>query len=157
MTILIIAAAFIAIAILVALVAMRAGPKKGPEPSGGNAGFAIFMVLIVVFGLGAPAYALVNNADTSPTEGKGGVELTSAQSEGRDMFIHNCATCHTLADAGSTGMVGPNLDELRPPKALVVNAIQNGRAQGNGQMPAGLVAGDDAANIGDYVSAVAGR
>lgn len=157
MTILIIAAAFIAIAILIVLAAMRVGPRKGPEPSGGNAGFVIVMVAITAFGIGVPAYAIVSNSDNSSTEAISGVQLTAAESKGRDMFRQNCATCHILEDAAATGAVGPNLDELRPAPDLTVNAIQQGRARGQGQMPAGLLAGEDAQNVANYIAAVAGR
>ena len=30
---------------------------------------------------------------------------------GKALFITNCAACHTLADAKTTGKVGPNLDD----------------------------------------------
>lgn len=43
-----------------------------------------------------------------------------------------CALCHTLKDAGSTGAVGPVLDELKPDAARVANALRNGL----GNMPA---------------------
>ena len=34
---------------------------------------------------------------------------------GKEVFASaGCAGCHTLADAGSTGTVGPNLDEAKP-------------------------------------------
>lgn len=157
MTILIIAAAFVAIAILIVLAAMRVGPRKGPEPSGGNAGFVIVMLAITAFGIGIPAYAIINNSDTSSTEAVSGVELTSAEAEGRDLFRQNCATCHVLEDAAATGAVGPNLDVLRPAPELTVNAIEQGRARGQGQMPAGLLAGEDAENVANYIAAVAGR
>jgi mono/diheme cytochrome c family protein len=39
-----------------------------------------------------------------------------------------CASCHTLADAGATGTVGPNLDEAKPPHALVIMRVTNGKA-----------------------------
>jgi mono/diheme cytochrome c family protein len=55
------------------------------------------------------------------------------------------------------GKVGPNLDQLRPPKALILDAIKNGRARGQGQMPAGLVDGQDAQDVADFVAKVAGR
>ena len=44
--------------------------------------------------------------------------------------------------------VGPNLDNLRPPEKLVLDAIHNGRARGNGQMAADLVEGEDAEDVG---------
>ena len=42
-----------------------------------------------------------------------------------------CATCHTLADAGATGTIGPNLDVAKPDLALAVDRIVNGK----GTMP----------------------
>src|SRR5207253_1100279 len=39
-----------------------------------------------------------------------------------------CASCHTLADAGATGAVGPNLDEAKPDAALVKERVTNGKA-----------------------------
>ena len=37
------------------------------------------------------------------------------------------STCHTLADAGATGTVGPNLDEAKPDTALVTARVTNGK------------------------------
>ena len=50
-----------------------------------------------------------------------------------------------------------NLDVLRPPSGLVENAVLQGRARGNGNMPAGLFSGEDAKQVAAYVAAVAGR
>ena len=36
-------------------------------------------------------------------------ETTSAA--GRDVFVAQCGSCHTLSDAGTSGTIGPNLDE----------------------------------------------
>ena len=73
------------------------------------------------------------------------------------MFKQHCATCHTLAAANAVGKVGPNLDQLRPPPALIKDAIAKGRARGQGQMPAQLVTGQDANNVAAFVAKVAGR
>ena len=35
--------------------------------------------------------------------------------------------CHTLAAAGSTGTVGPNLDEKKPSQALIADRVVNGK------------------------------
>ena len=43
-----------------------------------------------------------------------------------------CAGCHTLKDAGATGNVGPNLDQLKPSQATVQHQVENG----GGVMPA---------------------
>jgi mono/diheme cytochrome c family protein len=73
------------------------------------------------------------------------------------LFNDKCATCHTLDDAGAVGQVGPNLDELAPPAPLTLNAIQQGRARGRGQMPAQLYDGQDAKDVAAYIALVAGR
>ena len=39
------------------------------------------------------------------------VEEATNATKGRDLFIKDCGGCHTLADAGTTGQIGPNLDE----------------------------------------------
>jgi mono/diheme cytochrome c family protein len=65
-----------------------------------------------------------------------------------------CASCHTLADAGSTGTVGPNLDEAKPPAALVVDRVTNGK----GAMPSfeGQLSETQIQDVAAYVSSVAG-
>src|SRR6476646_5794210 len=39
----------------------------------------------------------------------------------------SCFGCHTLKDAGATGTVGPNLDEKKPEKALILTRVLNGK------------------------------
>ena len=55
-----------------------------------------------------------------------------ASAEGEKVFASNCAQCHTLAAAGSTGEVGPNLDSIAPDEATVNAQVTNG----GGGMPA---------------------
>jgi mono/diheme cytochrome c family protein len=38
-----------------------------------------------------------------------------------------CGSCHTLQAGGSTGTVGPNLDDAKPPTGLVVDRVSNGK------------------------------
>jgi cbb3-type cytochrome c oxidase subunit III len=45
---------------------------------------------------------------------------------GKSIFEKKCASCHTLKDAGATGTIGPNLDQLMPPLALVQKQVTNG-------------------------------
>ena len=52
--------------------------------------------------------------------------------------------------------VGPNLDNLRPPKELVLDAIKNGRSKGNGQMAADLYEGQDAIDVANFVAKAVG-
>lgn len=142
------------------LVAMRATrkPQTGRrEPKAVGRAYAFGLVAIfIVLGIAVPAIVLVTNTDANEHT-KGGVDLTSAQVHGRELFAHNCSTCHTLAASNAVGKVGPNFDQLRPNEALVLNAIANGRARGMGQMPAGLLSGQDARDVASYVAAVAGH
>ncbi|MGQ7271262.1 SorU family sulfite dehydrogenase c-type cytochrome subunit [Marinobacter nauticus] len=49
---------------------------------------------------------------------------------GRAIFTEvaqpSCTICHTLADAGASGSIGPNLDELRPNRDQVIRAVTSG-------------------------------
>jgi mono/diheme cytochrome c family protein len=65
-----------------------------------------------------------------------------------------CVACHTLADAGATGAVGPNLDEAKPPATLVVTRVTNGA----GPMPSfkGQLTTKQIDDVAAYVSSVAG-
>ncbi len=73
----------------------------------------------------------------------------------KDVFLHTCGSCHTLAAAGATGGIGPNLDEARPTRERVRTMIRNGAI--SGAMPAGLLTGNDLERVAIYVSRVAGR
>ena len=121
--------------------------------------FVAVVVAIVVVGLGVAvplAIGVVNRNDHAKNA-PGGVDLSASQAAGRSVFAKYCATCHTLKASNAVGRVGPNLDVLHPPKGLILDAIAKGRARGQGQMPAGLVDGEDAQDVAAYVAAVAGR
>jgi mono/diheme cytochrome c family protein len=52
--------------------------------------------------------------------------------DGKAIFTSaGCVGCHTLKAAGATGTIGPNLDEAKPSKDLVVERVTNGK----GPMP----------------------
>jgi mono/diheme cytochrome c family protein len=79
----------------------------------------------------------------------------AATGPGRELFAKTCGSCHTLAEAETSGTVGPNLDELSPDAATVEAAIENGGA-GSGTMPPNLYTGEQAKQVAAYVAAAAG-
>ena len=66
-----------------------------------------------------------------------------------------CTSCHTLADAGSTGNVGPNLDDAQPSFDLAYDRVTNGQ----GGMPSfgTSLTDQQRADVAEYVSSVAGK
>jgi mono/diheme cytochrome c family protein len=69
---------------------------------------------------------------------------------GRKVFLSaGCSGCHTLKDAGSTGTVGPNLDDAKPPLSLVVERV----TKGAGAMPSfkGQLSDKQIADVAAYV------
>ena len=110
---------------------------------------AAVSITVLVLGLAA-----CGGEDTaSPPAATNGAE-TAEQPDagGQDLFATNCAGCHTLAAAGAQGRVGTNLDERRPDRERVLEAIR----QGPGAMPANLLEGAEAEAVADYVAENAG-
>jgi cytochrome c6 len=92
-----------------------------------------------------------------PTQGGGGGGKITARS-GKQIFLTaGCTSCHTLANAGSHGTIGPNLDQVRPKpsKSLVVTRVTNGR----GAMPSfsSRLTTQQIQAVAQYVSSVAGK
>ncbi len=86
--------------------------------------------------------------------GGGGEAITAT--DGKTIFeTAGCASCHTLKDAGATGTVGPNLDEAKPPKDLVVERVTNGK----GAMPSfkDKLTEQQIQAVAEYVASVAGK
>jgi len=125
----------------------------------------IGVVILFAFGLAVPAIVLAFNANHKSSVAVGGVHLTAKEELGRELFSRSCGVCHTLAATKAVGQIGPNLDQrvgedISTPagrKALVENAIQEGRARGLGQMPALLYQGNEAKAVAEFVAAVAGH
>jgi len=65
-----------------------------------------------------------------------------------------CGGCHTLADAGTSGAVGPNFDESMPSYELALDRVTNGQ----GGMPSfsGSLTPQQIADVAAYVSSAAG-
>jgi mono/diheme cytochrome c family protein len=144
------------------LVAMSGGPggalKGLMSQTRGARKFALgfFALALLVLGFGVPAavIAAVANRDSIPEANV--TSLTEAEKHGRELFGARCANCHTLQAANAIAAVGPNLDQLRPNRAVVLDALENGRANGNGQMAADLYTGQDAEDVAAFVAKAVG-
>jgi len=103
--------------------------------------------------------------------GTGGIDRNSNVAGGKELFVSKCGSCHTLADAGTTGKVGPDLDAALGPsrqqgfKESTIRQVVRDQihypspAQGSPGfpvMPANLVTGTDADAVSAYVASVAG-
>ena len=115
--------------------------------------------------------------------GTGGVASSSGQrpdtQAGGDLFKTSCGSCHTLEAAGTTGTIGPNLDDAFAEsvaegykQSSIENLVLDQIRLGSGQvatyttnkkftvqpsMPANIVKGQDAINVAAYVASVAGQ
>jgi mono/diheme cytochrome c family protein len=117
----------------------------------------MFIVLAAICLVVLPFWALQTKggADASPE-----ASVPPADQQGLQLFQINCGACHTLAAAGTDGVVGPNLDQLlatgaKSPDTVksnydrVLSAVQNGIG---GRMPKGLVQGEQAETVAHFVA-----
>jgi len=167
-----VAAVFIVFALIVALVVSRARPDFPGKRLG------VFLAVVIglflaqmtaVFFLAEKGEAdePVVGEETQPAETETSptgttettpTETTEAQGDpvaGKAVFTSaGCASCHTLADAGTTGTVGPNLDAASPSYDKVVERVTNGQ----GVMPSfeGSLTEQQIQDVAAYVSSVAG-
>jgi mono/diheme cytochrome c family protein len=88
------------------------------------------------------------------------------QVNGKELFVKNCSSCHTLARAGAKGIQGPNLDQAFGPARedglgeKTVDGVvrrQIAHTRRGSIMPSGLVKGQDARDVAAYVASVAGQ
>ena len=75
---------------------------------------------------------------------------TGDAAAGKEVFASaGCGSCHMLADAGATAMVGPSLDDTKSALELVTDRVTNGK----GAMPAfkGQLDDQQIADVAAYV------
>jgi mono/diheme cytochrome c family protein len=134
---------------------------------------ALALVAVVfVFGLaacGGEEEASPEPEDTTGTITTTDTETTETETEtdgeepadgdaaaGKEIFLGaaGCGSCHTLADAGTSGTIGPNLDDSQPSFDLAVDRVTNG----SGAMPpfADQLSEQQIADVATYVSTAAG-
>jgi len=132
---------------------------------------------VVVLGAGLAAAALL-----AAGCGTGGIASAGQRADtqtGQQLFTANCGACHTLSAAGTTGTIGPNLDNAFAasvaqgyPQSSIENVVLDQIRLGSGSiatyttnkkftpqttMPANIVKGQDAIDVAAYVASVAGQ
>ncbi|MSX01970.1 MAG: c-type cytochrome [Actinobacteria bacterium] len=128
--------------------------------------FVVPALLIVVALAVASCGSSSTSSDTAQTTSTAAVEEGSASTDeettrtvasaaGKKLFVTNCASCHTLAAAGASGNVGPNLDQVMPDAEAVKYQVTNG----GGGMPAFVDVLTDAQidEVSSYVAESAGE
>lgn len=139
---------WIVVALILFLVALSGGPRgarrklQSPSRRAWRLAFGAFIIVFVGIGIAVPALVIAGARHKQETEAR--------------TFASTCGTCHTLARAGTTGTVGPNLDQLMPTMIRVENALRIG-GTGDGRMPAGVLQGAEAVQMAQFVSSVAGK
>jgi mono/diheme cytochrome c family protein len=95
----------------------------------------------------ADVAAYVASVAGLPVQGGGGE--AAPPSDPKQLFVQSCGSCHVLADAGTSGTIGPNLDELKPPLDRAIEQITNG----GGGMPAfaDQLSEEQIRELGEYV------
>ena len=93
-----------------------------------------------------------DETETTETETTGEESEEGDAASGKSVFLGSagCGSCHTFADAGTTGQIGPNLDDSQPSFELAVDRITNGQ----GAMPAfeGTLSEQEITDVATYVS-----
>ena len=130
-----------------------------------RAALALLALALVFLAAGCGGGETVQAKPSEPVEGTLPTQTTTATTTAKhtgsatagkeDFDSAGCASCHTLKDAGSTGTVGPNLDDAKPSYDLVVERVTNGQ----GVMPSfkDQLSAKQIQDVAAYVSSVAGQ
>jgi mono/diheme cytochrome c family protein len=168
-TLLIVAGAFILWALITAIWI----PKRNPDFPITLTGFVLVSCVFFALQMGAVFWVTGTQEVETEAVGEAPEQETPTQTEtnsgdpqaggdaavvaGKEVFLSaeaGCGSCHALADAGTEGTVGPNLDEQKPSAQLVIDRVTNGQ----GIMPAfeGKLTEQQIEDLAAYVSTVAG-
>jgi cbb3-type cytochrome c oxidase subunit III len=135
---------------------------------------------VVALGAGLAAVALL--AAGCGTGGVASAGQPPDTQSGQQLFTQSCGSCHTLSAAGTSGTIGPNLDNAFAadvkqgyPQSSIENVVLDQIRLGSGPiatyttvkngkgltsqtpMPADIVKGQDAIDVAAYVASVAGQ
>ena len=128
--------------------------------------FIVFGIFAAICLIAIPLWAFGKEG----SETTGGAQIAAADEESKELFATNCGSCHTLAAAGTEGVVGPNLDDVLVPtgsndsnqfdqlSTRVLRAVTCGVPPGGGgRMPDNILIGEDAQEVAVFVAAYAGQ
>jgi mono/diheme cytochrome c family protein len=119
--------------------------------------FVIFGIFAAICVVALPAWALTKKGGSDASNGS---SVPASEQQGLQLFQINCGACHTLAAAGTDGVIGPNLDELlgtgpKSPSAVkanqsrVLSAVEGGVG---GRMPKGILQAAQAKLVAQFVA-----
>ena len=117
-------------------------PRRNPDFPGNRLGLFILVASLLFVGTMAGVIFFAKEEEEAEATEIQGTETSEAPSTttetapgtsegdaaaGEPVFASaGCGGCHTLEAAGSSGTVGPNLDDAKPDHALVVERVTNG-------------------------------
>ena len=157
-------APWILIGLGVFFVAFSGGPGAAREAylTGGRRTFGLVIVLLYIgIGVAVPAVVIASRgtrAGNSPDLEQDKMRDKPAYvQKGRTLFIESCAACHNLDAVNARGVTGPDLDKIgKVTPARILSAIKIG-GTGQNRMPKGLLKGQNADDVAQFVAAVAGK
>jgi mono/diheme cytochrome c family protein len=132
--------------------------------------FVTFGLLVLFLAVLIPWLAFRADGESAPE-----AHVPSELDDAKALFDTNCGNCHALYAAETDGNFGPDLDELLAPagppegesakgtieanEGRVLNAIEEGvdSTTEPGRMPAGILNGDQAEEVAEFVARTAGQ
>ena len=150
--------------LVVSIVIPRRDPGFPGRTIGAFTAVAVALVVIMlasveIFGESHEAEGGEEGGESVPaeTDGGGGGGGGAGQGDaaaGEAVFTTNCGSCHTLEEAGTSGNIGPNLDDSTLDQAAVVQQVMNG----GGAMPPfqGQLSEEEIQNVAAFVVASEG-
>jgi len=132
--------------------------------------FIVFGLLVIFLAALIPWLAFRADGDEATA-----ADVPAGLESGKELFDINCGTCHALYAAGTDGNFAPNLDDLLAPtgppegpnaqqtieatEGRVLNAIEEGVDSSTtaGRMPAGIIDGEQAEEVAEFVARTAGE
>jgi mono/diheme cytochrome c family protein len=115
------------------------------------------MAAVVVAGCGGGSGTTTTATEAAEAGGEEAAGEGAIVAEGKEIFVANCGSCHTLEAAGTNGTAGPDLDEVDPEEAAVESQVING----GGAMPAfgkkGILDAEEIKAVATFVSHEAGK